>query len=904
MVTPHRPVQVSKREAEVLAALAERLSNVQIAGRFHISVRTVESHISSLLRKYGVADRWELAEEARRGTPPPGHIAGLPEARTAFFGRAEEIATVLALLEKERLVTLLGTGGVGKTRLAAVAAEAAAPAFPLGGAFVDLVPVGEALVTQAVASALGVTQRPGRSLDDIIARRLARGRTLLVLDNCEHLLDAAAGFVERLLTACPTVTVLATARERIGVQGERTVPVRPLPVDSDAERLFLDRAAAADPGFTAARADVAEICRRLDGMPLAIELAAARAASLGTTGLLAALDDVLRLLTGGRGPVERHRSLRGVIRWSHDLLTDDEKMLFECLSVFVGGFDLAAVGAVVPDLGAGTAADLLGRLVDKSLVVRTAEGRWRMLETVRAFAAERLAAGAAHEAVRRRYLRWAADTAAELEALLDGDWRDRFDAVAADLRAALADAPPGRADVPHRVARSLGHLTYARRFLGEAPGHYQEAARRAPAPDEAALDLRDAADAAHALIETGRAFDLLLESAEQSRRAGDGDGEAVTLAFAVVTAERHPSGFDTEIPHERLRDLLARAVAAGNARDPIVAAHVAAARAWNHGAEKVTPDPSLAEEALASARTTGDPVLLSAALDASGIAALTTGRFREAHRIATERLGLLPAMPRDVPSSAPEITDTYHMATACAVAAGDLRAALSAAGLAASDDLIGTRSPVAMSTLVQALVLMGDLDGALSRAATLWDVCEHAGGPLAWMAPSVAAVALAHGLLGDEDGLPLWRARAERIAGDARSRYLASYAAFVDARTALRSGRSRDAPALVEQAFAAFPPQDWYRGYARAAGAELAVAAGLPDAPSRLAAASDAAAENAWAAACLTRASGRLHRDVGELTDAARRFERIGARHERACTLALIREQTESPSPSNRPSAR
>ncbi|MCP9971909.1 LuxR C-terminal-related transcriptional regulator [Actinomadura madurae] len=215
---------MSKREAEVLAALAERLSNVQIAGRFHISVRTVESHISSLLRKYGVADRWELAEEARRGTPPPGHIAGLPAARTAFFGRAEEIATVLALLEKERLVTLLGTGGVGKTRLAAVAAEAAAPAFPLGGAFVDLVPVGEALVTQAVASALGVTQRPGRSLDDTIARRLARGRTLLVLDNCEHLLDAAADFVDRLLTACPTVTVLATARERIGVQGSGPSP--------------------------------------------------------------------------------------------------------------------------------------------------------------------------------------------------------------------------------------------------------------------------------------------------------------------------------------------------------------------------------------------------------------------------------------------------------------------------------------------------------------------------------------------------------------------------------------------------------------------------------------------------------------------------------------------------------
>ncbi|MES9540696.1 LuxR C-terminal-related transcriptional regulator [Actinomadura sp. NPDC000600] len=894
-MTPQRPVQVSKREAEVLAALGERLSNVQIAGRLHISVRTVESHISSLLRKYGAADRWELAEESRRGTPPPGHIAGLPAARTTFLGRAEEIATVLGLLEGERLVTLLGAGGIGKTRLAAAAAEAAAPAFPLGGAFVDLVPVAEGFVAQAAASALGVTQRPGQALEDAIARRLARGRTLLVLDNCEHLLDAAAEFADRLLTACPTLTVLATSRERVGVQGERTVPVPPLPTGSDAERLFLDRAAAADPGFTAARADVAEICRRLDGMPLAIELAAARGASLGAGGLLSALDDVLRLLAGGRGPVERHRSLRAVIRWSHDLLTEDEKDLFECLSVFVGGFDLAVAGAVFPGLGAGAVADLLGRLVDKSLVVRTAEGRWRMLETVRAFAAERLVAGAARGVVRRRYLGWAADTAAELEGLLDGDWRARFDAVADDLRAALAGAPPGRAEVPHRLARSLGHLTYARRFLDEAPGHYREAARRAPTPNEAALDLRDAADAAHALIETGRAFDLLLESAEQSRSAGDGDGEAVTLAFAVVTAERHPSGFDTEIPHERLRGLLARARAAGDARDRVVAAHVAAARAWNHGAEKVTPDPSLAEDALAAARATGDPVLLSAALDASGIAALTEGRFRAAHRIAAERVGLLPAMPRDVPYTAPEITDTYHMATACAVAAGDLPAALSAARLAASDDLIGDRSPVAMSTLVQALVLMGDLDGALSQAGTLWDACEDAGSPLAWTAPSVAAVALAHGLLGDEDGLRLWRARAERIAGDARSRYLASYAAFVDARTALRAVRTEEAPALVERALAAFPPQDWYRGYARAAGAELAVAAGLPDAPERLAAASDAAAENEWAAACLARASGRLHRDTGELTGSARAWERVGARHEHACTLALIEDLRADP---------
>ncbi|WP_165958971.1 LuxR C-terminal-related transcriptional regulator, partial [Actinomadura sp. KC345] len=694
-MTHGRPVEISRREAEVLAAIGARLSNAQIAGRLHISVRTVESHISSLLRKYGVTDRWALADEASRGTPPPGHLAGVPAARTAFFGRARETELALGLLQEARLVTLLGPGGIGKTRLAAVVAEAAAPSFPLGGAFVDLVPVREGYVAQAVASALGATERPGQVLEDAIAQRLGRGRSLLVLDNCEHLVDAVAAFTDRLLSACATVTVLTTGRERVGLPGERTVPVPPLPLDSDAERLFLDRASAADPAFGAARADVAELCRRLDGMPLAIELAAARSASLGAAGLLSALDDVLRLLTGGRGPVERHRSLRGVLGWSHDLLTEDEQALFRRLSVFAGGFDLAAAAAVAPGPGPGAVADLLGRLVDKSLVARSGEGRWRLLETVRAFAAERLEASAETGAVRQRYLRWAAATGADLEARLGGDptgdWRGDFDAVADDLRSALAGAPPGRAAVPHRLARSLAHLAYARRFLREVPGHYEEAARRASTPDEAALDLRNAADAAHALIDTGRSFELLLASAEQARAAGDGDARAVALAFAVATAERHPSGFDTEIPHRRLRELLDLAASVGDPGDRLVAAHLAAARAWNHREEKVTPEPSLIGAAVAAARATGDPVLICAALDASGIAALTAGRFREAHRIAAERVGLLAAMPRDVPYPAPEITDTFHMAASCAVAAGDLPAALSTARLAAADDLIGDR---------------------------------------------------------------------------------------------------------------------------------------------------------------------------------------------------------------------
>jgi DNA-binding CsgD family transcriptional regulator len=223
---------VSEREAEVLEAIGAHLSNAQIAGRMHISVRTVESHVSSLLRKFGVPDRRALADLApvvmarqRTGT---GMVVGLPAARTSFIGRSAEQAGVLAALEDSRLVTLLGPGGVGKTRMAARVAEVAAGRYPLGAVFTDLVPVREGFVTEAVAALLGVTEGPGRSLDAALHEYLARGPSLLVLDNCEHLLEVAAAFIEKLLADCADLTVLATSRERLAIPGERMVPLPPL----------------------------------------------------------------------------------------------------------------------------------------------------------------------------------------------------------------------------------------------------------------------------------------------------------------------------------------------------------------------------------------------------------------------------------------------------------------------------------------------------------------------------------------------------------------------------------------------------------------------------------------------------------------------------------------------------
>jgi len=452
-VTTANPRGASRREIEVLALVGARLSNADIAGRLHLSVRTVENHVSSLLRKYGVADRRALAEVAAQvaaGVPEPGRLAGAPAALTQFVGRDLERALLVGALRDGRLVTLHGPGGVGKTRLAVEVARAAGSSFPSGQMFVDLIPVRVGYLAQSVAAALGVSERPRESLEEALAARLGDGRFLLVLDNCEHVIDAAAGFAERLLSACPGVRILATSRERLGIRGERTVRLGPLPLGSDAEILFGDRASVADPEFAADPAAVAEICARLDGLPLAIELAAARIPALGVGGVLAGLDDCLRLLSGGRGTDGRHHSLRAVIGWSYDLLDNEERSFFRHLAVFAGTFALNAAVAVTSAGGRPKAADLLGRLADKSLVVhqRGTPGRWRLLDTMRAFATDRLRANGEEARARERHRAWFAAHATDLERPIGGQGRIEFDAVACDLRARHSAATSNRRPAP------------------------------------------------------------------------------------------------------------------------------------------------------------------------------------------------------------------------------------------------------------------------------------------------------------------------------------------------------------------------------------------------------------------------------------------------------------------------
>ena len=380
---------------------------------------------------------------------------GLPIQLTTFIGREKEIAAVSDLLQSARLLTLTGVGGAGKTRLAAEVAARAAPLFE-ATAWVDLASLSDpALVGQVVATTLGFREEGGRTAIETMVSRLCERSTFVILDNCEHLVDACAALAESLLKGCAGVSVLATSREALGVSGEQAWLVPPLSLPaasstaatvlaSEAGQLFLARARAVWPSFTLDDFNapaVAQICRRLDGIPLAIELAAARVRILAPDQITARLDEAFTLLTASsRSVVPRHRTLRETIDWSHALLDEAEAALFRRICVFAGTFSLDAVETLCPDEGL----DLLSALVDKSLVVMESTGseaRYRLLETLRQYGHEKLVAAGEEAELRRRHAQFFTDVVAARErdtfgGAGDPEWTSRLVAEEGNLRAA------------------------------------------------------------------------------------------------------------------------------------------------------------------------------------------------------------------------------------------------------------------------------------------------------------------------------------------------------------------------------------------------------------------------------------------------------------------------------------
>jgi len=892
---------VSDREAEVLSLVGAHLSNAQIANRLVISVRTVESHVSSLLRKLGVTDRRALAELAgeRSGAAPAD--AALPEPLTSFVGRVAERAALADALAEHRLVTAVGPGGVGKTRLALAVAEDIGSRYAGGARYVDLVPVTDpAMVGAALASAFGFGEQPGRSPADTVVAKLAGAEVLVVLDNCEHLLDGVSALVERLLAACPRVVVLATSRARLRVPFESVflVPGMSLGADAgegDAVTLFRERAAMT--GWTSPYPDdqrrISTVCRRLDGVALAIELSAARVATLGLDGLARGLADPLGLLTGGSRMDQRHRSLRAALDWSFGLLSADEQAAMRRASVFATPFTASAAADVAgfAPLKAKQVTHALGRLAEHHLVVvvdRPSGTRYRMLETIRQYAAEHMERVGEQDDIRARHLRWCLATAEAVEA--DEESSGGFDEVADDLRAGLswaAGQPALRADA-HQLAVRLARLTYARGRLSEAQGRYEEAAALAADPAEAARALELGAAVAWGRHAGNEAIRLYRAAAAAARRAGDPRRAALELATAAELITNAPGIMSELAPPGEERALLgeARALAAGDV-------HVEAALLTvTTPADEFDPAyADLAGRAVELAHRVGDTRLESHALDQLTAVRLISSEFDEAVATVRRRLELLAPRANDV-EMAWEYADALHMAPMVYLAAGELETARHYAQQRSELPFFREADHLAVEWLLTTTAIAGDFDEAVALAQRFRRGWVEAGRPpIGGIAFAPAAAAMVYGIRGDADVRHEWleiAAEMHRVVTPVRGRQTIYRPAF-DGMVALHRGEIGVALGYVADDPESFKP--WHdaawRPWYTAVWAEAGVLAALPDRGSRLDRARFVVRGNPIAAAIVERAAAIDAGDTGALITTAAALDAAGARYQRARTLVF-----------------
>ena len=478
----------------------------------------------------------------------------LPTQLTSFIGRQSEMNSIREALAQDRLVTLTGAGGAGKTRLAVEIATEIAGEFAGGVWYVDLAPITDPdVVPVTVARALSLPDQPGQPTTDVLLRFIRDRQLLLLLDNCEHLLDVSAELITTLLAGCPALTLLTTSREPIGVSGEVSWRVPSLSLADEAIELFADRARRTKPDFriTAANAEtVTEICRRLDGLPLAIELAAARVRALSPTEILDSLRDTFRLLTGGaRTAVRRQQTLRASVDWSHELLSAPEQILFRRLAVFFGGFGLEAAQAVTGDVERYQVLDQLTLLVDKSLLVaeETRQGtRYRLLETVRQYAQEKLHESREGIDIRTRHRDHYTAMASLLDAPAATEHQQRIDQAAAEidnLRAAFAwSRENSDTDLALTLASALLPLWLSRGLMQEGLNWLGAALADA---DESAARVR--ASVARVVVESFRGLTVDLDDAERTLATARDLGEPSFVARALTACGCRAGGEDPDL---------------------------------------------------------------------------------------------------------------------------------------------------------------------------------------------------------------------------------------------------------------------------------------------------------------------------------------------------------------------
>jgi predicted ATPase/DNA-binding CsgD family transcriptional regulator len=659
---------------------------------------------------------------------PAGHRSNsiprknLPLQLTSFVGREQEVADLQMLLATEaRLLTLTGPGGSGKTRLALAVVSELAGRFGDGAWWVELAPISDpVLVPQAVAQALKIGEEPGQPMTETLAKVLAPAELLLVMDNCEHLISSCARLANVVLGACPGVRILATSREALAVEGELAWPVQPLSAPEsgnlgagelehyESVRLFVERARYRRPGFVLDgrnAAPVAEICRRLDGIPLAVELAAARIGTLSAAQISSRLERSLKLLASAdRSAPERQRTLGAALDWSYELLEADERELFGRLSVFAGGFTLEAAEAV----GAGgrieamEILDILTRLVDKSLVLvveRSNEARYRLLEPVGQYAREKLRETGEESQARMRhteyYLALAEEAEPELSGDREGEWLERLEAEHDNFRAALGfsleggDAAPGL-----RLAGVLGGFWYKRGYLREgrwwlereiSAGGTSSALERATALDQAGWMALYQGDLEPSV-------ELLRESLGHFKELENESGIAASLAklgHAVL--------------HQDDRDYLA----------------------------------ALCQEAEALRATFTDRPAIGELLVFLGMVALYEGDVERAVTLLGESLDLFRALGNAPPAGGPEDEKDINLSTAIELVAGQAQeylwlSALEAGDLDGATALIekelrplrdlGNKPKISYCLL--GLAAIAALRGRPDRAARLWVAAE------------------------------------------------------------------------------------------------------------------------------------------------------------------------------------
>ena len=609
-------------------------------------------------------------------TRHPGHalasrLGRLPVPVHRIIGRERETAELKQRVSGSRLVTLLGPGGTGKTRLALHVAAELAGGFEQGACFVDLSPLVDAeAIPQAIAGALELREETGQPLRSTIAHALRSRHLLMVLDNCEHLIEACAEYVEHLLTECPRLWLLATSREALALSSETTLPLAPLPVPdlvssetlerasrSDAVCLFVERAQAVNPAFQLSPANagaVAHICRQLDGIPLALELAAARMRAMSVERLAEQIHDRFRLLTGVRRTAsQRQRTLRALIDWSHELLTAVERVVLRRLSVFHGGFSLQAAEAVCaaegPSLGMEhpEVLDVLHLLVSKSLVLletHAGEGRYRMLETLRHYARDKLLEAGEEVQTKTRHFEFFLELAEQAEPALRREaqltWLGRLDVEHDNLSTALdmCETTPGREESGLRLSGLLGRFWWLR-------GHYSEGRMRlertlAKSPRGASLPRAQAlCQLALLLPHAHQSQPLWSEAHALYQEAGHAPGVAFAL-IGLIGCEVQRGNSEGTLPLIQEGVALAR-----RAEDPWLLA-------WHQGAlgrhhlQHGESDEAMwvIEEGLALAHAVGDRWLVGVLLSSLSLVVSFQGQHTRSRELLLECLQLQEAL--------------------------------------------------------------------------------------------------------------------------------------------------------------------------------------------------------------------------------------------------------------------